>query len=104
MADLITRMRAMGEAFLRRARLSENYKAVFNHGAGKIVLADILKKGGVLETSVVAGDVQMTAFNEGKRSLALSIVEELRWNPMDLLALAEERADTETRDVLERAA
>lgn len=104
MADLLERIRGMGPKFSRRARLHEAYKAVFGSADGKRVLADILKHAGVLETSMIAGDAHMTAFNEGKRALALGVLGELRWNPMDLLALAEQRGDEETRDILERAA
>jgi hypothetical protein len=104
MADLLERMRKLGGTFLRRVRLSESYKATFGTPEGKRVLADILKRAGMLETSMVEGDPAMTSFNEGKRALALSIIDELRWQPMDLVALAEARADDETRSLFEREA
>ncbi len=90
------RIRKMGAAFLNRARVSEAYKRVFDTPDGKRVLADILERGMVLQTSIVAGAPDMTQANEGRRQLALEIVEQLRWNPMDVLALAEARADETT--------
>lgn len=94
MVDL-NKIKKMGAVFMRRARLNEAYRITFDGTEGKRVLADILEKAGVLQTSVVAGDAYMTAFNEGKRALALTIIDEMRWSPMQLLALAEERTDNE---------
>jgi hypothetical protein len=83
------------KAFQRRASISQAYHAVYQTPAGQTVLHDLMRKGGVLETSVEAND---SRFYEGRRSLALEICKELRWSESEMIALARET----TKDDLER--
>lgn len=76
----------------RIGRVPRAYRSVFETDAGAIVLRDLAKFAGALETSVEAGDPQMTAFQEGRRAVFLHIAEKLRWNERDLLKLAEASA------------
>lgn len=77
---------------------ARRYRNVFaNGGDGAWVLNDILRRGGMLETSVVPGDTQMTGFREGRRSLAMEILKESGVRESALLKRIEELADeTET--------
>lgn len=62
-----------------RLTLHKQYLAVFSGPAGKAVLADIMRQGGLMVTTMHLGgkmipsDPFMTAFNEGKRNTALYI-------------------------------
>ena len=67
------------------------YHTVFDGAEGQIVLTDILRTAGMLQTSVVAGDAQMTAFNEGKRAIGLHIINHLRWSETEVMQLALQR-------------
>ena len=54
------------------------YRRVFlNPEGGKAVLLDILQVCGVTREVYVKGDVEQTAFNEGARSVALAILDQL---------------------------
>lgn len=55
-----------------------NYQTVFNSHVGGKVLWDIMKQGNILNVSHTAGDPYATAFEEGRRSLALFILEKLK--------------------------
>jgi len=52
--------------------LHKQYLAVFDGPAGKAVLADIMRSGGLMAPSFNP-DPMRAAFNEGKRNLALHI-------------------------------
>jgi hypothetical protein len=52
--------------------LHKQYLAVFDGPAGKAVLADLMRRGGLLAPSYNADPLRM-AFNEGKRIIALHI-------------------------------
>lgn len=54
-----------------------------------MVLRDLLGAGGVLAVSHVQGDPYDTAFNDGKRALALHLLQRLRWSESELLQLGE---------------
>ena len=63
-------------------RKQAKYKEVFNNNSGEFVLASIFDFAGFYKQSFVAGDPNSTSFNEGKRAVALHILQ--------LLALKEE--------------
>ena len=94
----IDRIRHMGRAFIRRAKITAAYRDVFDGEGGRAVLHDILRRGGLLDTGMVAGAPDMTAFNCGRRALALEIIEVLRWDAEHVIALAEERDALEARE------
>lgn len=58
------------------------YKEVFNGSIGEFVLASIFDFAGFYKQSFVVNDPHTTAFNEGKRAVALHILQ--------LIALKEE--------------
>lgn len=87
----IRKARKMGLAFLRRARLQAAYRDVFESERGKVVLYDMLERAGVLSVSHVAGDSHTTAFNDGRKSLPLEILDLLRWDPERVVDLANAR-------------
>jgi len=57
--------------------LVQKYKSVFDSVLGSPVLWDILNQAGMLSVSHTVGDSHTTAFNEGRRSLALHILQKL---------------------------
>lgn len=63
-------------------RKQAKYKEVFNGSMGEFVLASIFDFAGFYKQSFVANDPHTTSFNEGKRAVALHILQ--------LLALKEE--------------
>lgn len=58
--------------------LTSDYQQVFSSPAGKNVLRHLMKTGGVLTTSFVAGDPYTSAYNEGQRAFMLAIIKRLR--------------------------
>lgn len=81
------------ETIRRRFALSRAYREVFETDAGKQVLADLAKKSGLLATSFAPGDPQATHFAEGRRSLMLEIIAELRWSETEIMQLASARTN-----------
>lgn len=83
------------ETRLKRERreLALDYRQTFASPAGQRVLADILRRGSVMQTSFDP-HAATAAYNEGKRRLALEVVEMLNADPgqLDRLALT---GDTE---------
>lgn len=100
MSDLATRAReVLGQglaAFRRRARRAQAYRAVYDSPEGKFVIDDLLRKAGIFET---APDPADSRFYEGRRSVALDILAELRWSESEMVALAE-RTTTDTLSAL----
>jgi hypothetical protein len=96
-ASLHQRARAVVAFAKRRLQMASDYQAVYNSAEGQRVLRDILREGGILEVAHVAGDPGTSQFNDGKRALALYVVERLRWNEGELVALAQ----TQTSDQLD---
>ena len=76
----------------RRYALATAYSRAFGSPEGQLVLRDLLREGGMLSVSHVEGDAHSTAFNDGKRALALHIVQRLRWSEGELLQLGQELA------------
>ena len=88
--DLFKELRGRAAAWLRRQQLAAAYGQLFTSIDGTLVLNDLLREAGVLETSMSA-EPHETSFREGKRAMALYILDKLRWAPGELAALAQER-------------
>lgn len=54
--------------------LREAYYEVFKSDKGQLVLADILRRGSVDQSTFTAGDPHLTSFKEGQRRLSLEIL------------------------------
>lgn len=67
------------------------YQRVLDTPDGNLVLRDILRTAGVLHVSHTPGDPYHTAYLDGRKSLALEILERLRWSEMEIAALSRER-------------
>lgn len=65
----------------RRAQLLVDYRQVFGGEAGQRVLADILQRCGIAQSTFAAGVPDQTAFNEGRRRVGLEIIETLNRDP-----------------------
>lgn len=71
------------------AALIGAYRTAFAGGNGTAVLADILRKAGIVQRTFLPGDDAMTAaWREGRRSLALEIIEMCNRDPEALLTMA----------------
>lgn len=75
----------------RRIALIHAYRNVFRPqgppGDAELVLHDILRRSGLLEATAGTGDEALRA--EGKRALALEILQQLRFTHADLMKLSE---------------
>jgi len=69
------------------------YQKVFGTHEGKKVLWDLMKSGGILQSSRVPGDPYGTAFNEGARSIVLGILNKVKTNPEKLEKILESGGD-----------
>lgn len=72
----------------RLSRTRRAYHAVFGTPEGQLVLHDLLRRCGMLETSQVNGDPHMVAFREGRRSVGLDLVHAMRWTEAEVIQLA----------------
>jgi len=79
--------------WIPRLAINAAYRAVFTSPDGEKVLRDLMKRGGLLETSMVEGDPHLTAFKEGKRAVILDVLAELRWSEKEIAGLARERQE-----------
>lgn len=84
MAKLTDAQRAQAEAVLIAA-----YREVFCGERGRMVLADILRRAGLMTRGYAPGEpVEATIFREGRRSVALEIVEMVNRDPNAALEMA----------------
>ena len=81
----------------RERALASAYQQFWRDGEGRMVLEDIFRASGLLEVSHVQGDPGTSQFNDGRRSIALHIIQRLRWSEGELVALA----NAQTREDLE---
>ena len=73
----------------RRAALATDYRVTFATEPGQRVLADILTRAGVMQTSFRAGEgADAAAFREGQRFAALQIIEMINATPDAALRLS----------------
>lgn len=72
----------MGQAEVaqEQAALAQAYRQTFATEQGRLVLADVLRRAGLMQSSF-ATDPHLTAFREGRRRLALEIVEAINRDP-----------------------
>jgi hypothetical protein len=91
----IEQARKMGATFIKRYRISETYKSVFGSPDGELVLLDLMRRLGLFETSVVFGAEDEVLYREGRRSVALEILDLLRFDGERVLELAKRRDEAE---------
>lgn len=72
------------EAIKQRLRIHQSYQTVFEQPQGRDVLHDLLREAGMFSTSQTH-DPHKTAFNEGKRYIALFVLNRLRMDNLDHL-------------------
>ena len=71
----------------KRGSMPGLYRDVFDSAVGQIVLADLMREGGMMITH--GGDTDtLLQFEEGKRFMALRILKMLRLKPQELQQLA----------------
>ena len=64
-----------------RAALIMDYRVTFGSPIGQRVLADIMKRAGVMQTSWGADGAEATAYRQGKQRTALEIIETINADP-----------------------
>lgn len=64
--------------------LKRCYEFLLGTREGKAVLRDLAMEAYLVQTTMVAGDPGLTAFNEGRRSLFLHIINRLEMRPVDV--------------------
>lgn len=78
-------------ALERQRRLSRAYATVFAGDDGELVLDDLLQRTGILAANV-EGEITGMAYVEGRRSVGLEVLSELRYGRAELLAHIERQA------------
>ncbi len=79
--------RLTGEERARReAALVADYRAVFASPEGRRVLADLLRRSGIVQSSFAADAGEM-AYREGRRRIGLEIIEQINRDPGSVLTM-----------------
>lgn len=68
---------------LKKGEMIHAYKQTFGTYSGRLVLADISRHGLIDEVSFDPTNNRITDFNEGRRAMALHILNMLQLNPND---------------------
>lgn len=88
----------------KRDALAQAYQAVFTSPEGRIVLADLAQKAGLLMIYVPEpGLDQMLAIWEGRAQIVKEIMNQLAWSPMEMVALAHAQSTETLRRQTEQA-
>lgn len=95
----MNRLQQLRQRLVDRAAIHQSYQTVFNTPDGERVLHHLMKTANVTKPSFVPGDPHQTAFNEGARHLALSILKFVK-RDHDAMLRAIEEAKDETENVL----
>lgn len=80
----------MLDRWKRRTRFAQALQAYYDTPDGSFVINELMKRCGLLTTSVDPDPLAM-AFAEGRRSVALDMLNELRFSTADAQRLSEER-------------
>ena len=70
MSNIVERVKRLAS----QVKIHEDYQTIFSTPEGQRVLSHILKHAHGCKSTFVAGDPYQTAFREGQRTLALSIL------------------------------
>jgi hypothetical protein len=89
MARIWQRLRDLGkrDMALESMQLAMDYRAVFGTPGGQRVLADLLQRAGLAQTTFRAGQADMTAYLEGRRRIGLEVVEMINSDPDAVAAM-----------------
>jgi hypothetical protein len=74
------------EVAQEQAALAQAYRQTFATEQGRLVLADVLRRAGLMQSSFAA-DPHETAYREGRRRIGLEIVEAINRDPDAVLAM-----------------
>jgi hypothetical protein len=85
----------MRDSFARLLRRRHLYRFTFGTPEGQVVLRDLMRFCGVRQNSYVPGDPTTTAFNEGKRRVAIRIGAIMNLSDAELMRLAEQPEEAE---------
>ena len=71
--------------FQKEKRRRTIYYEIFNSPAGQEILVDLSRAYHVLDTTFVKGDSHHSAFNEGARSVVISLISLAGTSPQEIL-------------------
>lgn len=91
-------MSVLGRIAPRILRRNQHYRTVFSGPAGEFVRDDLFRLGHIGAPTYVEGDPMKTAFNEGRRFMALHIGSILHMTDEEILQRAQTQAKTESSD------
>ena len=92
-----SRLKDEAESLKQRLSLHQHYQTIFESPQGKAVLHDLLAACGMFRTSQDSNP-HTTAFNEGKRVIALHILDRMRLDKVEAIQhLLEEKANDNQR-------
>lgn len=77
----------------KKLRLVDAYRSVFQTEAGKIVLADMAKKAGMLDIPVQRTRSEDFSFWEGKRASVLEVMKVLKYDELKLIETLDKGID-----------
>lgn len=80
---------------VRRLKLVQSFRRLFDTPDGQEVLKTIAREGFVFKSTFVAGDPYQTTLNEGSRRLALSIMKLANTDDGALIKMMEEHEQKE---------
>jgi hypothetical protein len=100
--NVATTLRKQFNDWKRQLTVFQAYHRTLDNPDGQLVVTDILIAGGLLESSHTLGDAYDTAFREGRRSMALHVIDRLRWSNTEIVKLANEQT-AQTLDTEEAA-
>lgn len=87
----LAQVRRLGVRWLARAALGEAYRRLYETPDGKLVLDDIMAQGMVIDDVFVGGATDVTAYNAGRRALALHVLRATQGGLSELVALELQR-------------
>lgn len=87
----LSQVRRLGAWWISRAALGEAYRRLYETSDGKLVLDDIMRQGGMIDDVFVGGATDVTAYNSGKRALALHVLRATQGGLSEVVALELQR-------------
>lgn len=93
--DIARVIKTANSVLRRRARLAQSYMRLFEDPDGKVVLNDIFSTCGILKDITPPATDDERSYAAGQRSIAIHIIERMRWSEGELVRLAQQQAQDE---------
>ena len=89
--DVLETVRRAGAVVRRRASRARAYTHIWDSPEGKIVFHDIFSKAGLLTDMGAPSSADDRSYAAGQRSIAIHILERLRWSEGELVRLSRQQ-------------